>query len=40
MGYRDVNWNYLPQDKDEWRTVISAEMSLKVRKEVGNLFAI
>ena len=36
VGYGSVDWIGLAQDRDRWRTLVSAVMNLRVPRNAGN----
>ena len=38
IGYEDVGWIGLAQDRDRWRTLVSAVMNLGVLYSAGNFW--
>jgi hypothetical protein len=36
VGYEDMDWSFLVQDRDRWQTVPDAVMNLRVPQNTGN----
>jgi hypothetical protein len=36
IGWEDVDWTHLAQDRDQWRTVVNTVMGLGVPLKAGN----
>jgi hypothetical protein len=36
IGFRDVDWIHLAQDRDRWRALVNTVMSLCVPQNAGN----
>jgi hypothetical protein len=38
IGFGDVNWIHLAQNRDRWRALVNTVMSLRVPQNTGNFF--
>jgi hypothetical protein len=36
VGYDDVDWIHLAQNREQWRVLVNTEMNISVLKNVGN----
>jgi hypothetical protein len=36
IGWEDLDWIHLAQDRDQWRDVVNTVMNLRVPKKVEN----
>jgi hypothetical protein len=34
-GCEDMNWSHLPQDTDQWRTLVNTVMNIRVSQKAG-----
>lgn len=41
MGYYDMNWAHMAQNRDEYRALVNTKMNILVqKKKVGNFFTM